>query len=170
MRPSVRVSRLLPGGLRGRGQALAEFALVIPLLLLLLVAVFDVGRAVFAYNAITNAAREGTRLAIVNQDVSSVQSRAAGQAVGTTTTGDVVVTFIESSTGDPCNGVGGNPILAIGCSAQVTVTAHWQAITPLIGNILGPMTFTSEASHPVEFVCGVATADITNPASCPKQP
>ena len=154
----------------GRGQALAEFALAIPLVLLLLVAVFDVGRAVFAYNAITNAAREGTRLAIVNQDITSVQTRAAGQAIGTTTTADVAVAFVESSTGDPCNGVGGNPILAIGCSAQVTVTAHWQAITPLIGNILGPMTFTSAASHPVEFVCGVASAEITNPASCPKQP
>ncbi|MHB8891147.1 MAG: TadE family protein [Candidatus Limnocylindrales bacterium] len=154
----------------GRGQALAEFALAIPLVLLLIVAVFDVGRAVFAYNAITNAAREGARLAIVNQDVTSVQARAVGQAGGTTTTADVAVAFIESSSGDTCDGAGGNPALAIGCSAQVTVTTRWQAITPLIGSVLGPMTFTAVASLPVEFVCGVATADITNPAGCPKQP
>ena len=40
-----------------RGQALVEFALVIPIFLLMLVALFDLGRAVFAYNTLTNAAR-----------------------------------------------------------------------------------------------------------------
>jgi hypothetical protein len=34
-----------------------EFALVFPLLMLLIVAIFDGGRLVFAYNDITNAAR-----------------------------------------------------------------------------------------------------------------
>ena len=42
-----------------RGQALVEFALVLPIFILLLVAIFDLGRAVFAYNTLTNAAREG---------------------------------------------------------------------------------------------------------------
>ena len=55
------------GGRRPRGQGLIEFALVIPIFLLLLVALFDLGRAVFAYNTLTNAAREGARMAIVNQ-------------------------------------------------------------------------------------------------------
>ena len=50
-----------------RGQALTEFALIIPILILLIVAAVDIGRGVFAYNSITNGAREGARLAIVNQ-------------------------------------------------------------------------------------------------------
>ena len=45
-----------------RGQSLVEFALVLPLFVLLLVGVFDLGRAFFAYIAISNAAREGTRV------------------------------------------------------------------------------------------------------------
>ena len=49
------------------GQALAEFALVFPIAILILLAVFDVGRAVFAYNGLTNAAREGARLAAVTR-------------------------------------------------------------------------------------------------------
>src|SRR3954468_656604 len=65
---------------RGRGQALVEFALVIPLFLLILMAVFDFGRAVFAYNSVTNAAREGTRFAIVNQNVPSIQQRALAES------------------------------------------------------------------------------------------
>jgi len=44
---------------------LVEFALVIPLLLLMLVGVADLGRAFRTYIAITNAAREGARYASI---------------------------------------------------------------------------------------------------------
>lgn len=50
-----------------RGQGISEFALVFPIIVLLLVAVFDMGRAVYAYTTITNAARQGARVAAVNQ-------------------------------------------------------------------------------------------------------
>ena len=45
------------------GQSLVEMALVLPLLMILLVGVVDVGRAMFAKIAITNASREGARYA-----------------------------------------------------------------------------------------------------------
>src|SRR5688572_17121227 len=64
---------------RRRGQALVEFALIIPLFLLLLVGIFDLGRAVFAFNTLTNAAREGARIAIVNQYEPSIIKRAKDQ-------------------------------------------------------------------------------------------
>ena len=48
------------------GQSLLEFALVIPLLLFLLTAFIDLGRAVITYSQLSNAAREGTRYAIVH--------------------------------------------------------------------------------------------------------
>ena len=56
---------------RGTGQALVEFALVLPIFLLIVFGVFELGRAVFAYNTVANAAREGARVAAVNQIVSS---------------------------------------------------------------------------------------------------
>ena len=46
-----------------RGQSLVELALVLPLLILLLAGVADLGRAFFSYIQITNAAREGARAA-----------------------------------------------------------------------------------------------------------
>ena len=52
---------------RARGQGLVEFALVFPVFILLLFGIFDLGRAVYAYNTIGDAAREGARVAIVNQ-------------------------------------------------------------------------------------------------------
>jgi Flp pilus assembly protein TadG len=46
-----------------RSQALIEFALVSPVLLLLLFGTIDIGRAVFYYDTLNHAAREGARLA-----------------------------------------------------------------------------------------------------------
>jgi hypothetical protein len=48
------------------GASLVEFALVAPVLLLLLVGILDLGRAVNAYVTVSNAAREGTHYAILH--------------------------------------------------------------------------------------------------------
>jgi Flp pilus assembly protein TadG len=46
-----------------RSQALIEFALVSPVLLLLLFGIVDIGRAIFYYDTLSHAAREGARTA-----------------------------------------------------------------------------------------------------------
>jgi len=46
-----------------RGQSLAEFALVLPFLLILVLAAIDYGRAYFDYVSVTNAARTGASYA-----------------------------------------------------------------------------------------------------------
>ena len=48
-----------------RGQSLVEFALVIPLFLLILFGVVDAGRYVYMNSVLSQAAREGARLAAV---------------------------------------------------------------------------------------------------------
>jgi Flp pilus assembly protein TadG len=45
-----------------QGQSMIEFALILPLMVLIIVGIFELGRAFFAYIAITNAAREGARI------------------------------------------------------------------------------------------------------------
>ena len=52
---------------KGRGQqsqALIEFALISPLLLLLVFGIIDIGRALFYYDTLNHAAREGARTAV----------------------------------------------------------------------------------------------------------
>jgi Flp pilus assembly protein TadG len=49
-----------------RGQSLVEFALLLPVMLLLITGLFDVARAVWQENTLAYAAREGTRYAIVH--------------------------------------------------------------------------------------------------------
>lgn len=53
---------------RDAGQELVEYALVLPLLVLLVLAIIDLSVIVFSYNTIANAAREGARYGIVNPD------------------------------------------------------------------------------------------------------
>lgn len=49
-----------------RGQAMVEFALVAPILLLMVLGVVDFSRAWNAYQVITHSARVGARLAVVD--------------------------------------------------------------------------------------------------------
>jgi len=61
---------------RNRGQSVIEFALILPLLLVLLFGITEFGRAWMTVNILTSAAREGCRLAVVTApDVSAVTAR-----------------------------------------------------------------------------------------------
>jgi Flp pilus assembly protein TadG len=50
---------------RERGSAMVEAAITIPLLLVLMVGIFEVGRAYETWQVLTNAAREGARMAVM---------------------------------------------------------------------------------------------------------
>ncbi|MFB3854332.1 MAG: TadE/TadG family type IV pilus assembly protein [Vicinamibacterales bacterium] len=59
-----------------RGTALVEAALTIPILLLISVGIFEFGRAYQTWQILTNAAREGARIAVLpNAAQSAVEAR-----------------------------------------------------------------------------------------------
>lgn len=138
---------------RSRGQAMVELALVLPILLLILMGVFDFGRAVFAYNSLSNAAREGARVAIVDQtDVGGIPvgaTEAASQAVGLgldpADTAEVEVLYLLPDLSGPCAS------RDLGCIAQVTVHYEFTAITPIIGSVIGQIDLTAQTQLPIEF-------------------
>lgn len=143
-----------------RGQSLVEFALIFPIFILVLVGLFDLGRAVFAYNTISNASRESVRVAIVNQTTAAVQGEALKQAVSLgLVPADVTISYIDPD--DPtafCAAPYG-----IGCVASVTVQYDYSAATPVISQIIGPFTMTATTQMPVERTC----PDPPDLASCP---
>ena len=144
-----------------RGQSLVESALILPIFILVLVGLFDVGRAVYAYNTISNASREAVRVAIVNQTAADVQSEAIKQAVSLgIAAGDVTITYLDPSGVGTCSGN-----IDPGCLASVTVQYSYSAATPVIGQIIGPFTMTAKTEMPVERMC----PDSTNPSllTCP---
>ena len=165
-------------GSRTRGQGLTEFALVIPIFLLIVVALFDMGRAVFAYNTLTNAAREGARMAIVNQYEPFIiqKAKAATQMVELDDPSVSVTYWYTKEDGTPdksrhqCN-----DLVAVGCLVVVSFEATYRPITPIISNILfkNGVTFTAtsqlsvEASCPRDLSAPTVAADA---AACPRQP
>lgn len=64
-----------------RGQALVEFALVVPMLVLVVVAIVEFSRIWETMNLLTSAAREGARVASLTNPVSTSQATTAAQNV-----------------------------------------------------------------------------------------
>jgi Flp pilus assembly protein TadG len=100
----TRLRRRAAGAGRHRGQTLSEFALVIPLVILIFMGIFDLGRAVYAFTTISNAAREGARVLIVDQGqtggVYKAQSEASGSAFALgIAPANVTVTFRSADLG-----------------------------------------------------------------------
>lgn len=135
------------GRASSRGQGLVEFALIFPVLMLLLVAIFDLGRLVFAYNDISNAARVGARVAIVDQGNNNARTATINQATSLgLSTADVQVTYLRGDLSGACLPY------RVGCVAQVRAQFAWRPITPIIGSIVGPITVTTQTRMPIERV------------------
>jgi Flp pilus assembly protein TadG len=64
-------------GNRRSGQALVEFVLILPILLLLILGLVDFARAWSTHHALADAAREGTRMLVVNEGTTFNATEAA---------------------------------------------------------------------------------------------
>ena len=114
---------------------MVEFTLVISLLLLIVIAILDFGRAIYAYSVVSNCAREGARYGVVWQydddrtdivaDITDVVEDMAVAldrsrlSVSVTTTTDAV---------------------------QVLVSYDFRLITPLVANVIGGGSLTMATS------------------------
>jgi Flp pilus assembly protein TadG len=143
-----------------RGQTLVEFALIIPVFILMLMGIFDLGRAVYGFNTVNNAAREGARLGIVDQNLADIKTKAADHAVNLgLSTSNVTVDFRDKDSANTANSCS---TLAIGCLTTVQVTYTYQAITPLVGNLVGTINIVGKSQFPIESVC------VAPDSPCPK--
>ena len=81
-----------------RGQSLVEFALLLPLMLLIITGLFDVARAVWEENTLAYAAREGTRFGIVHGSagIGPLPDGTAEGAANPTDPSDPVINYIKT--------------------------------------------------------------------------
>jgi Flp pilus assembly protein TadG len=129
-----------------RGQSLVAFALALPILILLSVMVFDLGRAVYYSSAIHNAAREGVRKGSVQMDVanswSNMKDRAIEYAIGLGLE-ETDITFAGWGPDEP-NGTH---------TVQLTIEYTFAPATPLVSNFLpgGVITLVGDAKMRTEY-------------------
>ena len=65
------------------GQDLVEFAVIVPILFMILIMIFDLGRVVYYYSVLTNTARDGARAAIIDgTDSTDIQDAVCQLALG----------------------------------------------------------------------------------------
>lgn len=152
----------MPNRDRSRGQSLVEFALILPVFVLILVGIFDVGRAIYAYNTVNNAARQGARLAIVDQTIAHIRDKAASDAASLgIDAASVYVDFRSKSAPDDeedtCAaeepGDRDNLKGMTQCIAVVRIDYAYSAATPMIAQLMGDITLTGESRFPVGFNC-----------------
>ncbi|BBH67335.1 hypothetical protein ACTI_40200 [Actinoplanes sp. OR16] len=109
---------------RGDGGAVAiEFAIILPVLLLILFAIIDMGRMLQQQIQLTEAAREGARLGALNGTTTDVKNKVQN-IVGS----GVALTYPSGPT--LCTSGA-----AVGTDAVVTVNRAFQPVTPITSMI-----------------------------------
>ena len=123
---------------------MAEFALLVPIFLVLVFAIVDFGMGFHAWITVTNSAREGARLGAVGGTQSAITQKVRDTS-SSLDQADLTVT-VTNAQGTP------------GESVKVTADYQYQLITPLTGlvsfisgDVIGPdIEFSSTAEMRLE--------------------
>jgi beta-lactam-binding protein with PASTA domain len=163
---------------RTRGQAMVEFALILPVLILLLVLAVDFGRVFFGWVALNNAARIAANSAASNPDTWDGTGTVADknayraevlrdlQSINCAPTSGA--TWTTASIPDPTftNITGTANAYELGDRVTVRLTCRFSFITPIVGAILGnPLVFNAESDFAVRggVINGVAVGSAPPP-------
>jgi Flp pilus assembly protein TadG len=114
-----------------RGAAAVEFALVAPLLLLMVLGIAEFGRAYHVQTAVSQAAREGVRVMALKNDPTGARA-ATKAAAPTLNLTDSQISISTQPTSSPANCVASGTTPA--ATATVTVTYQLAFITKLFGS------------------------------------
>jgi Flp pilus assembly protein TadG len=136
------------------GAEFVEFALAFPLLLLVVLGIMEFGLMFQQYEVITNAAREGARVAVLPGYTSADVQARVNQYIASSflSTGGTVTTTVGAET--PVS-IGGN------CMSTITVTVTYPhdilflaGIGAYFGQSFGTKTLTASSTMRVELGAG----------------
>ena len=132
----------------GGGQSLVEFALVLPVFLLLLSGMIDFGSGLYANQTIINAAREGARVGVTtltssNDNPAPVTARVKALATSLDLSKLTVTVTCLLPAGSACpNNASGYPAWASADSVVVKVDYGYKMIWPIALGTTFPLSTT----------------------------
>ena len=135
----TKATRRIIRPLEERGQALVEFAVILPVIILILMGIVDLGRVFNAYVTIANAAREGARYGIVyghSTDDAGIRNQVVTEALPAVQIVNDASHIVITDSGSR------NP----GSELSVRVNYDFNAVTPLISSFWGGGALTIHAS------------------------
>jgi hypothetical protein len=131
------------------GAALVEMAIVLPVFLMVVWGIIEFGRGMMVANMVTNAAREGARLAVIdgntNTDVQNAISTFLQQAINVSP-GDITVTIgIDEAPGNP------DPLNQIASAEprdliNIVVSVPFDSVSYIPGDYLSGKSLVGRAS------------------------
>lgn len=121
-----------------KGQSIVEFAMVVPMLVLILFGILECGRMFNCWLVAENAAREGARLGAVQASAADITTRV--RAVSPTLETARTTVEVINAQGAP------------GTSVTVRVRYSFQFVVPLIARLFpsNPLVLTGETSMRLE--------------------
>lgn len=126
------------------GQSLVEFALIVPLFLLLVFAIVDFGMGFYSWITVTNAAREGARVGAVGADQATIIQRVKDTS-GSLNNSNLTVSVTNAQ---------GNAGEEVGVSVQykyTLITPVSSVMGKISGGSLGPnINFTATSKMRLE--------------------
>ena len=138
-----------------RGQSLVEFALVLPLFIVLVFGVIDGGRAIFAFNQMSQIARSVARTASTacfqsptpcDATTGPISAAIADASVGLQAPLTVTVTCINPATGVAPNQ--STDFCKIGYIVRVRTAQSFSLLTP-VASSFGPVTVGSSTEQEI---------------------
>lgn len=140
-----------------QGATLVEFALALPVLLLVLVACLDFARALNAYVTVANASREGAYYATIHPgaDPNDIRDEVRSRITPLDTSALLVTATYDAGGGPQAWPVGGVPQSApvpAPVTVKISTTYQWRASTWVVGTffgLTGSRTFGSSSTMEV---------------------
>lgn len=127
---------------QSRGQSLVEFAIILPVFLLIAFAIIDFGLAFDASIGISNAAREGARHGTTRPNATSITTRVRTVAGRLNDSRLTVTVTCKTATGAACPG--GLAGATTGGSVVVRVGYSYPMLTPIAFGSAIPLSSTAE--------------------------
>lgn len=126
------------------GQDLIEYAITLPLFMLIIFGILDFGRGIFYFSAMYQGARDGARYGSVHPEApyEEIEAQVEHWLIGL----DPTLWVIDTS-------------CSTGVTSCVNVKYTFRAVTPFIGNLLtdengidGQLTLSTRSTMPLEYI------------------